>query len=190
MSPDPNNHVALTLFGMGSVGKSCISMRFVQGIFVEEYEPTISENFKKALTVDNYTYMVDIFDTAGMESTPALIRPTINQTDCFVLIFAINDSASFDQIRSYHDEISRVKNTDSFPCIIVGNKQDLSNGRQIEEKEAIDLAKELKALYIPSSAKTGQNIQKIMEEAVREVAKIKKPVVVQKKKWYESCLLI
>lgn len=185
---EAKNLIKLVLLGIGAVGKSCVSIRFVQGHFMEEYEPTIEDNYRKTLKVDDVIYTLDIFDTAGMEiSSNSLKASVIHNADVFMLIYSVQDSDSFEQITKIHEDIIRIRETEKFPCIICANKQDLDKSQHVvSESEGQELAKQLKAIYMPTSAKTGLNINEIMEIAVREVVKTREPVK-PKKKW---CLLI
>ena len=185
------DQVRVAVFGVAAVGKSCLSIRFVQEYFAEEYEPTIESNYRKTLQVDNKTYMIDIFDSAGMENLSSLKPIAIRQRDCFILIYSVEDNESFDAIQRYYDEILRIKEASTVPCILCANKQDLPEDKHnVDNSEGQQLAKKLHAIFLPTSAKTGQNIKKVMEEAVREVVKTRKPEKTEKKKKGGLCLLI
>ena len=185
-----NDQVKVAVFGVAAVGKSCLSIRFVQEYFAEEYEPTIESNYRKTLTVDGKTYMIDIFDSAGMENISSAKPSAIRQRDCFILIYSVEDNESFDAIQRIYDEILRIKETETVPCILCANKQDLPDDRHaIDNAEGQALAKKLHAIFLPTSAKTGQNIKQVMEEAVREVVKTRKPAQ-EKTKKKKPCLLI
>ncbi|KAM9136291.1 ras-related protein Rap-1A-like isoform 3-T3 [Lepidogalaxias salamandroides] len=55
----------LVVLGSGGVGKSALTVQFVQGIFVEKYDPTIEDSYRKQVEVDGQQCMLEILDTAG-----------------------------------------------------------------------------------------------------------------------------
>jgi small GTP-binding protein len=55
----------IVVFGAGAVGKSALTIQFVQGYFITDYDPTIEDSYKRVLAVDNENIQLDILDTAG-----------------------------------------------------------------------------------------------------------------------------
>ena len=160
--------VKVVVLGLGAVGKSALSIRFVQNTFIPDYEPTISNTYKKTTTVDGKTYSVDILDTAGMDNNDTMKPVLYRQRDCFLFIYAINDRASFESIQKIHDEVLRVNDKNKVPCVLCGNKSDLEDQRAIKVEEGRDLAKQINAVFLETSALSGSNVQEAMTEAVRE----------------------
>jgi len=60
------------VLGSGGVGKSAITVQFVQGVFVEKYDPTIEDSYRKNVEVDGSQYLLEILDTAGTEQFTAM----------------------------------------------------------------------------------------------------------------------
>lgn len=58
----------IVVLGSGGVGKSALTVQFVQGIFVEKYDPTIEDSYRKQVEVDGQQCMLEILDTAGTVS--------------------------------------------------------------------------------------------------------------------------
>jgi tRNA U34 5-carboxymethylaminomethyl modifying GTPase MnmE/TrmE len=69
----------LVLLGSGGVGKSCITIRFVQDSFVTEYDPTIEDSYRRQVEVDGQQVMLEILDTAGTEQFTAYAAPALPQ---------------------------------------------------------------------------------------------------------------
>jgi small GTP-binding protein len=63
----------LVLLGSGGVGKSCITIRYVQDSFVTEYDPTIEDSYRRQVEVDGQQVMLEILDTAGTEQFTAYV---------------------------------------------------------------------------------------------------------------------
>lgn len=165
--------VKIIVLGMGAVGKSCLSIRFVQNTFFEEYEPTIENNYSKTITLNEKTYQIEILDTAGMETNEALKPPMYKARDCFILVYAINDPASFEYIQNLHDDIVRILGKETVPCVICGNKSDLGDERKIPTQEGQRIATQYSAAFLETSAKTGENVDDAMIQAVKEYLKTK-----------------
>ena len=160
--------IKVVVLGLAAVGKSALSIRFIQNSFVTDYEPTISNNYNKSLTVDNQTYSVDILDTAGMESGSNLKPNIFKSRDCFILVYDITDRSSFENVSQIHEDILRIRDCYSVPCVIIGNKVDLKEDREVNEDEGNQLAKQLGAVFIETSAKTGLNVEEAIIIAIKE----------------------
>lgn len=63
----------IVVLGSGGVGKSALTVQFVQGIFVEKYDPTIEDSYRKQVEVDGQQCMLEILDTAGTVSSFIII---------------------------------------------------------------------------------------------------------------------
>ena len=80
----------IVVLGSGGVGKSALTVQFVQGIFVEKYDPTIEDSYRKQVEVDGQQCMLEILDTAGTVSE--LFPFPFRQTISAVLKFNLNIS--------------------------------------------------------------------------------------------------
>jgi len=164
----------LVVLGAGGVGKSAISIQFVRNQFVKDYNPTIEESYRKQVTIDGVTCMLDILDTAGQEEFGALRHQYMRQGQGFLLVYSVVDRPSFDEIQIFYNEVHRVKEdegarTNKIPIIIVGNKADLETERKVRSDEGSDLAKKLGCQFIETSAKTRQGVEEAYFTVVRKV---------------------
>ena len=180
--------IKAVVLGLAAVGKSALSIRFIQNSFVKDYEPTISNTYNKTVTIDHQTYNVDILDTAGMEGGETLKPNIFRSRDCFILVYDITDRSSFENVPQIHEDILRIREVSSVPCCLVGNKSDLVEDREVSVEEGQQLAKELGAIFFETSAKTGSNVNEAIEGTIREF--IKTMPESQKKKKKSFCLLI
>ena len=174
--------VKVIVLGLGAVGKSALSNRFVRNQFIEEYDPTIMDTYTKATTVDDKTYLVNILDTAGMDDNIAAKPCLFRQQNSFILVYAIDDAESFERISEIHKEIVNHLGRDSYPCVLCGNKADLADSRAVTEEEGQALAREIHAVFLETSAKTGQNVNEAVTQAIREVVKTGPASVTAEKK--------
>eukprot|EP01156_Anaeramoeba_ignava_P009841 Anaeramoba_ignava/a478301_291.p1 GENE.a478301_291~~a478301_291.p1 ORF type:complete len:204 (-),score=36.10 a478301_291:290-880(-) len=163
----------LVVVGGGGVGKSALTIQLVQSHFVDEYDPTIEDSYRRQVEIDEEICLLDILDTAGQEEY-ALMRDTyVRSGDGFVIVYAINMRSSFDEVTLYKDNILKTKEADHFPMVIVGNKKDLTKNRQVSLDELKDLAKLFQCAYIETSAKTRINVEEAFFGLVREIRKVK-----------------
>ena len=147
------------IIGDSAVGKSNILTRYVYEKFNEEFQSTIGVEFaSKNAIVNNKIYRIQIWDTAGQESFRSITRAYYKNSVCAFIVYDITSRTSFENVKSWLDDIQKQCPKTTF-LVLVGNKIDLENERQIMYEEGDSFAKENNMLYIETSAKTGQNIE-------------------------------
>jgi len=161
----------------GGVGKSALSIQFVRNLFVREYNPTIEESYRKQVTIDGTTCMLDILDTAGQEEFSSLRHQYMRQGQGFLCVYSITDKASFEELQTFHSEVYRVKEDElprgqKIPIIIVGNKCDLENQRVVTTDQGQEFAKRNNCLFIETSAATRSNVEEAYFSLVRKIREI------------------
>lgn len=161
----------LVVVGGGGVGKSAITIQFIQSYFVTDYDPTIEDSYTKQCVIDDIPAKLDILDTAGQEEFSAMREQYMRSGEGFLLVFAVTDKASFDEMYKFHRQILRVKDRDEFPMLMVGNKADLEHQRLVSQMDAQNLSRQLKIPYIECSAKHRMNVDQAFHELVRIVRK-------------------
>jgi len=193
------------MLGAGAVGKSALTLQFIQGQFVPDYDPTIEDAYRKHIQIDGNSLLLDVLDTAGQEDFIALRTSWMRNKDGFVLAFSIIERKSFEDLQSFYDQLCEVYEDDIPPFVLVGNKADLDTPeahqqhkgaykRQITYEEATNLARKWKAVrYIETSAKTGYHVQDMFGGLVREIIAIQyqeQDMGQDKPKWYEKCQIL
>ncbi|XP_036336514.1 ras-like protein 2 [Rhagoletis pomonella] len=161
----------LVIVGGGGVGKSALTIQFIQSYFVTDYDPTIEDSYTKQCVIDDVPAKLDILDTAGQEEFSAMREQYMRSGEGFLLVFALNDHSSFDEIPKFQKQILRVKDRDEFPMLMVGNKCDLDQQRQVSLDEAQTISRNLLIPYIECSAKLRVNVDQAFHELVRIVRK-------------------
>ncbi|PWA33264.1 hypothetical protein CCH79_00013574 [Gambusia affinis] len=174
----------LVVVGAGGVGKSALTIQLIQNHFVDEYDPTIEPNcldddvfvtqdsYRKQVVIDGETCLLDILDTAGQEEYSAMRDQYMRTGEGFLCVFAINNTKSFEDVHLYREQINRVKDSDSVPMVLVGNKSDLST-RTVEAKQAQELARSYGVPFVETSAKTRQGVEEAFYSLVREIRRYK-----------------
>jgi len=160
----------LMVWGYGAVGKSALTIRFVSDFFVEEYDATFEDAYRKQMTVDGSTIIFDILDCAGGEDYSPLYEAYVRHCDAILLIYDVARRSTFggdqdDGINYFFGIISNVKS--DVPVVLCGNKCDLSDQRQVETTEGKALADSHGWAFIETSAKTGENVTEAFCTAYR-----------------------
>ncbi|KJY02564.1 RAS small monomeric GTPase (Rsr1) like protein [Zymoseptoria brevis] len=161
-------HIAV--LGSGGVGKSCLTMQFVQGIFVERYDPTIEDSYRKDVDVDGRQVILEIMDTAGTEQFTAMRDMYMRLGQGFLLVFSITSASSLRELIDLHDQIVRTKGDKNFPMVLVGNKSDLEEDRAVSRAKAFQLSQSWGNIpYYETSARQATNIHEVFMDVCRQI---------------------
>ncbi|KAL6083002.1 hypothetical protein STEG23_028002 [Scotinomys teguina] len=135
------------------------TVQFVQGIFVEKYDPTIEDSYRKQVEVDAQQCMLEILDTAGTEQFTAMRDLYMKNGQGFALVYSITAQSTFNDLQDLREQILRVKDTDDVPMILVGNKCDLEDERVVGKEQGQNLARQWNnCAFLESSAKSKINV--------------------------------
>ncbi|XP_049851915.1 ras-like protein rasS [Schistocerca gregaria] len=167
------NVYKLVLVGVGGVGKSCLTIQYISSKFVDDYDPTLEDSYRKQVTIQNEECILDIFDTAGQEDFSAVRDQYMRTGDGFLCVYTITLKSSFQETVSLHDHILRVKDSEEVPFVLIGNKCDLEEDRDVSYKEGQQLSKELKCPFLEASAKTRYNVVEAFETLVYEIKRFR-----------------
>ncbi|XP_021376346.1 ras-related protein Ral-A-like [Mizuhopecten yessoensis] len=157
------------MVGSGGVGKSALTLQFMYDEFVEDYEPTKADSYRKKVVLDGEEVQIDILDTAGQEDYAAIRDNYFRSGEGFLCVFSITEQESFQATAEFREQILRVKNDDNIPFLLVGNKCDLEDKRQVTIDEAQTRAQQWAVPYVETSAKTRANVDKVFYDLMREI---------------------
>ncbi|KAG0222199.1 ras family-domain-containing protein [Mortierella sp. GBAus27b] len=177
MAKQPNQlmrEYKLVVVGGGGVGKSALTIQFIQSHFVDEYDPTIEDSYRKQCVIDEEVALLDVLDTAGQEEYSAMREQYMRTGEGFLLVYSITSRNSFEEISTFYQQILRVKDKDFFPIILVANKCDLEHERQVSTHEGRELAKQFSSRLIETSAKQRINVDEAFYNLVREIRRFNK----------------
>lgn len=152
--------------GGGGVGKSALTIQLIHAHFVDEYDPTIEDSYRKQAVVDGKLCMLDILDTAGQEEYSAMREQYMRTGEGFLLVYSVTSRTSFEETHAYLQQIQRVKEGYT-PVLVVGNKADLEIERQVSYEEGAQLCKQLGVPFMETSAKERVNVEQAFYELVR-----------------------
>ena len=159
-----NPSMKIIVIGNGQVGKSTLTVKFVKNIFTTQYKQTLGVDF---LNIKKYIKKIDqeidfyIWDTAGQDTYNAITRRYYRGADACLIVFSINDRNSFNQVKSWHQKM--LQECGNIPAALVMSKIDLKDDIKVDNKEAEQLANELKMKLFKVSSKEGIQVDECFE---------------------------
>ncbi|MFX1566942.1 MAG: Rab family GTPase [Promethearchaeota archaeon] len=162
----------LIVIGPAAVGKSSLIRRFVENKFTLHYKFTIGVDFMTK-TVDYETgksAKLTLWDIGGQERFKVLRRSFYEGTNGALVVFDLSRANTFTKMKEWLSD-ARQSISNAFPAIIIGNKSDLipEIGEIIDRNEPLQYAKSENSIYIETSAKTGENVDKAFLDLTRQM---------------------
>ncbi|KAJ3178942.1 Ras- protein Rab-6A [Geranomyces variabilis] len=162
--PTPLRKFKLVFLGEQSVGKTALITRFMYDTFDNSYQATIGIDFlSKTMYMDERTVRLQLWDTAGQERFRSLIPSYIRDSSVAVVVYDITNRNSFLNTTKWVDDVRAERGNDVI-IVLVGNKTDLSEKRQVSTEEGEKKAKEFGVMYIETSAKAGYNVKALFRK--------------------------
>ncbi|KAL1460587.1 hypothetical protein WDU94_012563 [Cyamophila willieti] len=180
----PAKQRKIAIMGYRSVGKSSLSIQFVDGQFVDSYDPTIENTFVKSTRINNQDYDLKLVDTAGQDEYSIFPAQYSMDIHGYVLVYSITSHKSFEVVQILYDKLldmtGKIQNSSvksptscvsSVPIVLVGNKKDLHMERMISYDEGKRLAESWKAGFVEASAKQNDGVSDIFHMVLVEIEK-------------------
>nr|ABD65422.1 Rap1-like [Suberites domuncula] len=161
IQPTSKRKLTLCVVGSGGVGKSSLTVRYLQGQFPEYYDPTVEESYITQIEYGFDQHDVEIIDTAGQEEFMLFRDSSLAKGDAFLAIFAINSPESWYDVQKLRRKIIQENDDDeTIPIVIIANKSDLDpeESRQVKIDEVLEYCKRCNCPLLETSAKTGLNV--------------------------------
>jgi len=166
------------IVGDGTVGKTTLLVSYTARAFMDDYVPTLFDNFSAIEEIDGQCINVTLWDTAGQEDYATLRTRMYRNTDIFLLCFSTVHMDSFDNLK--HKWIIELRqHAPDAPLILVGTKTDLRDKLEKENDKSVEIitpkkgqkrAKELKALnYVECTSKDPHSVNNVFLEAIRVI---------------------
>ncbi|KAL6945469.1 hypothetical protein ACO0QE_002925 [Hanseniaspora vineae] len=176
----------LVVLGAGGVGKSCLTVQFVQGVYIDVYDPTIEDSYTKTMDIDGKLVELEILDTAGVQQFTAMRELYIKSGHGFLLVYSVDDENSLSELLKLRDQVLRIKDTDKVPMVLVGNKADLSDmERKISVEDGIAVSEQWgKIPFYETSALLRSNVDEVFVDLVRQI--IRNEIEEQKRQHQEQ----
>ncbi|CAN1188534.1 Ras-related protein RABH1b [Linum perenne] len=149
----------LVFLGDQSVGKTSVITRFMYDKFDNTYQATIGIDFlSKTMYLEDRTVRLQLWDTAGQERFRSLIPSYIRDSSVAVIVYDVASRHSFLNTSKWIEEVRTERGSDVI-IVLVGNKTDLVEKRQVSVEEGESKAREVNVMFIETSAKAGFNIK-------------------------------
>jgi len=164
----------ILLLGDSGVGKSSLLLRYTKNEFISDMRSTIGVEFAlKYITIDNYQLKIQIWDTAGMERYRSITNAYYKGAKGVIVLYDICRKKSFENVDKWIDDF-KSKADDDAVIILIGNKSDLDDKREVSKEEGESKAQMNKFAFMETSAKDNNNVQKAFETLFGEIVKIYK----------------
>ncbi|KAF9085214.1 Ras- protein Rab-6A [Mortierella sp. GBA35] len=161
---NPLRKFKLVFLGEQSVGKTSLITRFMYDTFDNTYQATIGIDFlSKTMYLEDRTVRLQLWDTAGQERFRSLIPSYIRDSSVAVVVYDITNRNSFMNTAKWIDDVRAERGTDVI-IVLVGNKTDLNEKRQVTAEEGEKKAKEFNIMFIETSAKAGHNVKTLFRK--------------------------
>ena len=163
----------ILLLGDMAVGKTCLINRYTNGVFKEEYISTVGfDYYTKQEEINNKTVQVKLWDTAGQERFKTLTPSFLRNAEGVIIVFDVTSQDSFDNVKGWINSIKSNIGENVIPIIIVGNKIDMENLREISKEDGNKIVSENGFKYFETSAKTGKGVDEAFKELVNQILDI------------------
>ncbi|KAG1757326.1 small GTPase superfamily [Suillus lakei] len=163
----------VAVLGDGGVGKTALAVQFTLNCFVETYDPTIEDAYRKQLIVDNKMCFVEVIDTAGQEEYATLRDQWVREGQGFILVYSIASRSTFERLDVFRQSMLKVKRQKPI-FMLVGNKCDKTYEREVSREEGVALARTFGCEFMETSARTAYNVELLFTNLVRALRQTKR----------------
>ncbi|XP_023770278.2 ras-related protein RABH1e [Lactuca sativa] len=172
----------LTVLGDESVGKTSIIIRFTYDKFDSTYQiqclilqPTIGIDFlSKTVHLEDFAVRLQLWDTGGKERFRNLIPSYIADSSYIVIVYDVTNRKSYLNISTWIEDV-RTKRGNDAVIVLVGNKTDLVDKRQVSTEEGDNQARKFGCMFVETSAKDGFNVRHVFFRIISNVREYMKP---------------
>jgi len=147
------------VIGSAGTGKSCLLHQFIESRFKDDSSHTIGVEFgSKVVPVGGKTVKLQIWDTAGQERFRSVTRSYYRGAAGALLVYDITSRETFNSLANWLTD-ARTLASPAIVILLVGNKKDLEEEREVTFLEASRFAQENGLMFLESSAKTGDSVE-------------------------------
>ncbi|KRX75133.1 Ras-related protein Rab-4B [Trichinella sp. T6] len=157
------------IIGNSGTGKSCVLHQFLENKFKQDTAHTIGIEFgSKVVKIQDRSIKLQVWDTAGQERFRSLTKNYYNGAACALLVYDITCRQSFNAIAQWLSD-ARSLASPQIIVILIGNKKDLEDRREVTFMEGSQFAQENGMLFLETSALTGENIEETFLRCARSI---------------------
>lgn len=159
----------IAIMGFRSVGKSSLTIQYVENQFVDSYDPTIENTFHKTVKLKGQEYDLKLVDTAGQDEYSIFPQSYSMDIHGYVLVYSINSTKSFEVVRTLYEKLLDMTGKVHVPIVLVGNKIDLRVDRVVSYEQGRQAAEYMKAAFLEASAKQNQSVCEIFNTMIQQI---------------------
>lgn len=160
----------VVVLGAGGVGKSSLTVQFVQGVYIDSYDPTIEDSYRKQIEVDGRACDLEILDTAGVAQFTAMRELYIKSGKGFLLVYSVTDESSLEELLALREQVLRIKDATNVPMVLIGNKCDLVDERVLKPEDGISISEKWgRVPFYETSAMHKTNVDEAFVDVVRQI---------------------
>lgn len=169
MIKDYNYLFKILIIGDTHVGKSNLLIRFAENQFHDSFQPTIGVDFKiKSVIYEGVPIKLQLWDTAGQERFRNITNSYYKGAHGILIVYDITSHNSFQNVDLWLEEAEK-HGAGSLAKILIGNKSDLEENRQVEKEEANRKAQDNNLAFMETSAKDGINVENAFLSMIKEI---------------------
>ncbi|KAM4021396.1 ras-related protein Rab-43 [Anomaloglossus baeobatrachus] len=159
----------IVLIGDAGVGKTCVVQRFKSGVFVERQGNTIGVDFTmKTLDIQGKRVKLQIWDTAGQERFRTITQSYYRSANGAIIAFDITKKKSFESVPRWIEDVRKYAGS-NIVQLLIGNKSDMHEFREVQPGEAEALAKHYDLTTFETSAKDSSNVEEAFVKMASEL---------------------
>ncbi|NMC08117.1 MAG: GTP-binding protein [Candidatus Lokiarchaeota archaeon] len=152
----------LVIVGDPNVGKTSLVIQFTEKAFRKTYLPTIGVNItEKTISHEGEQFTMVLWDIAGQSKFQKMRKHFYSGASGVILVFDLTKKESLPSIKDWYEDVKKSLEGQPLNCVLLGNKNDLPDQRQVPELEAKSMAAALQVPYFETSARTGENVDKV-----------------------------
>ena len=161
----------IVIIGDSGVGKTNLIGRYLKNEYKEDSKATVGVEFgEKKYEINGLKIKAQIWDTAGQERYRAITSMYYKGAKSGLIVFDLSSKSTFQNVEKWFNEIKKTADP-TINLILIGNKSDLKDKRQISTEEGENKAKEMNVAYLETSALNADNVDKAFDLLIQEITK-------------------
>ena len=156
----------MVMYGSMGVGKSTLTIRMITDNFLDEYDPTIEDSYRKQMIINEQPIVIDVLDTAGKEEFTAMQDQWLREGKVFLICFSITSRDSWNDVELYRKRLFTTRVDKDWAMILVSTKGDLEKYRAVSREEILERVHAWNIPFVETSAKDKKNVDFVYQQAI------------------------